>query len=334
MKHKKRFVIFADFLGTKQRYAKPTLVVKGRELLEQALARCVVPRMKANDMYLYVYSDTAIVTCPRLGPLLEPISDLFDHFFELRADSGDKTSLWLRAAISHGTVLSVDHLQNYERIRTIPFLDTSLPNAFKLESIRKGSRVFVDPAIPDEAFAEYGDLFFKWRQIAGHGEHVPNVREYLWPAKSHVDREHLARTTLKVNKVWNEALGKREWSRDDYYGGMIHLDETLKLFIRTLAVFCPNGRKAEVLFALLPKSDAREKNIRYKWGMWFQALKGLIVHCEFDAAGTQEVASAFRTVRTVLKNGGYFQHFMSELKLPDYAPFMDGLSRLGLDESD
>lgn len=326
-------IVYADFLGTKQRYSRPTLVVRGRELLEQALVRCVIPRMAAEDMYLYVHSDTAIITCPKLVPLLDPISALFGHFLELQSGSNNnQMTLWLRAAISYGRVLSVDHLQNSERIRTIPFLDTSLPTAYKLESLRKGSRVFVDPEIPDDEFQAHPDVFVKWQQITGHGLHVPNIGEYLWPARSHRDSEYLAQMTLKMNGWWSEALRKREWPRDEYYEGMIHFDETLKLFIRTMAVFCSEDRKREVLLALLPRSKARQKNIRYKWGVWFQVLRGIVEHCEMTVSTAREVETIFGIVKALLSDGGYLEHFMSELEFPDYTPFRSALCRLGLHE--
>jgi hypothetical protein len=331
MKHKNRFVVYADFLGTTRRYRKPTLIVRSRELLEQALARYVVPRLNEDDMYLYVHSDTAIVTCPRLIPLLGPISNLFSHFIEMQSDDGDKQmTLALRAAISYGKVLVVDHLQNSERIRTIPFLDTSLPMAYRLESIRKGSRVFVDPAIPDEEFRDCQDLFIKWQQITGRGIHVPNVREYLWPAKSHCDGDRLAKTTLKVNGWWIEALSRKQWSSDDYHESTIHLDETLKLFIRTASRFCTEQHKRDVLFSLLPKSKARQTNICYKWGVWFQALRGIIENCDMNVDTVQEVEMVFEIVKTILSNAGYLEHFMSELEFPDYARFRSALSDLGL----
>lgn len=68
--------------------------------------------------------------------------------------------------------------------------------------------------------------------------------------------------------------------------------------------------------------------------MWFAALRGIVENCELDAAGIQKIESAFAILKEALKTGGYFLHFMSELKLPDYAPFREGLSRLGLQESE
>ncbi len=289
--------------------------------------------MSAEDMHLYVFSDTAILTCPQLSPLLEPISDLFTHWVDLQGDSGiTPLSLWLRAGISYGEVLYVDHLQNSARVRTIPFLDTSLPKAYRLESIRRGSRVFVDPAIPDDAFVDSKDLFFRWKYITGHGRPEHNVTEYLWPAKSQRDSDRLARMTLKLHGWWSKELNKKEWSRDEYYESLIHLDETVKLLIRTSSTFCADDRKRELLFSLLPKTKSLHKNVRYKWGMWFQVLKGLVESEAGWSSDTHDVETAFDTVKWIVSKGGFVSHFIGELKYPDYSGFRKALDRLGLQQ--
>jgi len=339
MTNNNRFIVYADFLGTKHRYSTPTLVVRGRELLEQALDRCVVPHLNTDDMHLYVYSDTVVVTCPRLCPLLKPVADLFGHFVELHDVSGnDDMTLWLRAAISHGTGLRVEHLQTSERIRTIPLIDTSLPTAYQLESIRKGSRVFVDPNIPDAAFAGCEKLFVKWQSITGHGNYAANVREYLWPAKHYegddVDNR-LGRKMLKLNEWWGEELHMKEWSPEEYKKSRIHhIDETLKLFVRTCSIFCSDDGKKAVLFALLPTIKEHHDDIHFKWGLWFQALRGIVEGCEMNQSTTREVKAVFEIVKSVLSNNNYFRHFVSELKLPDYAPFRTKLCEMGLLETD
>lgn len=334
MRDTHRFAVFADFLGTKKRYSRPELVVRGRELLEQALNQCIVPKLPEDDMHLYVFSDTAILTCHRLSPLLEPISRLFIRFIELQDESRDASLvLWLRAGMSYGKALYVDHLENTMRIRTIPFLDTSLPKAYDLESIRKGSRIFVDPVIGDGKLRDHKNWFFRWKQITGHGPYVPNVAECLWPAIVCGDSDRLAQMTEKLHKWWSEELSRKEWSRDEYYEGLIHLDETVKLFIRTSATFCPDHCKKNLMRSLLPQTLSPHKNIRFAWGMWFQALKGLFEHCEASRPAIREAEKAFRTVRTILRNGGYLQHFMQELEYPDYARFRDALCRLGLHPS-
>jgi hypothetical protein len=327
---KKRFAIYADFLGTKERYARPKLVVRGRELLEQALARCVLPRLGADDMHLYVFSDTAIITCPTLHPLLQPTADLFWHFLKLRTDVDDPMTLWLRAGVSHGSVLSVDHLHNTDRVRTIPFLDSSLPSAYRLESVRKGSRVFVDPSLPPDAVRTLEPYFVRWKNITGNGVHVPNVGEFLWPGMSGDGHDRLLETTSSLHRRWSDALAKKEWPRDEYYKRLIHLDETLKLFVRTASVFTAEAERKKLLVGLLPRSRTRQNNLRYKWGLWFQALRGIVEHCETEGVDRDEFVEDFQTVRDVLGRGQYLEHFLSELKLPDYEAFRAGLERLGL----
>jgi hypothetical protein len=334
MKDNHRFAIFADFLGTKKRYSQPELVVRGRELLEQALNQCVVPELGEENMHLYVFSDTAILTCPRLIPLLKPVARLFGRFIELQEESKDASLvLWLRAGISYGKALYVDHLQNDGRIRTIPFLDTSLPKAYELESIRKGSRIFVDPVIGDDRFRDHKKWFSRWKQITGHGEYLKNVAECMWPAILYGDRDRLIRMTLKLHRWWSKELSRKEWSRDEYYQGMIHLDETTKLFIRTSSAFCPHDSKKYLLHSLLPKSKTRHKNIRFAWGMWFQALKGLVEDCEGSVSDTREVEKLFGIVQSIVSKGGFLQHFLQELEYPDYARFRSVLCRLGLHPS-
>lgn len=331
MEDKHRFVIFADFLGTKKRYEKPELVVRGRELLEQALDLYVVPRLHHDNMHLYVFSDTAILTCPRLKPLLEPTSRLFSRFLE-RQEYGRDASLllWLRAGLSYGKVLYVDELQNTKRIRTIPFLDTSLPKAYDLQSLRKGSRIFVDPVIQDDKFRSHKNSFFRWKRITGKGDEVPNVSECLWPAIVYGDGNRLAQITRKLHGWWSRELGSRGWSPDEYHEGMIHLDETVKLFIRTVSKCCPDDSKRKLLLSILPKTKARHRNIHFEWGMWFQALKGLVENSE---STSREVMRAFGPLRDVLRKNGYFDRFIEELEYPDYARFRSALCRLGLHPS-
>jgi hypothetical protein len=331
MKYKHRFVVYADFLGTTQRYSAPKLIVRGRELLEQALVQCVVPELNTHDMNLYVFSDTAILTCPRLDPLLMPISRLFAHFIELSDDTRDTSlTLWLRAAISSGKVLQVDHLENSNRIRTIPFLDTSLPTAYNLESIRKGSRIFIDASIRDDQFREHRALILRWQQITGRGEYAANVGECLWPALIYRDNNRLVQMTLKFHRWWSQALDQKQWSRDEYHDHLIHLDETVKLFIRASATVCPDDVKRKLMCQLLPKTSAQHKNTRYKWGIWFQAFKTLVEICEDSVSHSQHAIKTFGTLQDILSKGGFLDHFMQELRFPDYARFRRALSRLGL----
>jgi hypothetical protein len=331
MRVKKRFVVYADILGTMERYKNPELVVRGRELLEQALAQIVVPKLSKNDMYIYIFSDTAIITCTHMDKLLDCISRLFAHFIDLMEDKDDEIlRLWLRAGISHGIVLTVDHLQNSDRVRTLPFLDPSLPKAYKLESIRKGSRIFIDPAISDKEFEKHKGRLIRWRQITGHGGPVENAGECLWPAIAYGENQ-LIEATYTLYQRWLIPLEKRTWSRDDYINSVLyHVDETLKLFIRSVCLSSPRQKKNSLLKSFLPSSSAKQTNIRFKWGFWFQVLKGLAEDLDSSTTESEEFIRVFKTVEEVIRLGGFLRHFTKELDCIDYARFRDILFGLGL----
>lgn len=331
MSSNQRFLVYADFLGTKQRYRTPQLILRGRQLLEQALDQRVVPHLEAHDMHLYVFSDTALITCPKFLPLLEPIANLFAGFLELLGNRDDALlSLWLRAAISWGEVIYQDHLHNGPRIRTIPILDTSLPKAYHLESLRKGSRIFIDPAISVATFLEQEEILIKWAQITGHGEHVPNVTEFLWPAMVYRDSTRLAQMTRMLHLWWTEALKTRSWEREDYHERMLQIDETVKLFIRAASKVLPRDCKNDLLFSLLPASDAGLRNVNYEWGMWFQAMKGLVEELTEGDLGNEKTFWSFRNIIALLRKSVYWEHFTAELNYPDYAEFKSKLADFGL----
>ena len=125
-------------------------------------------------------------------------------------------------------------------------------------------------------------------------------------------------------------MSRREWNKDEYYDRLIHLDETVKLFIRTSSAFCPEEEKKDLLRLLLPKTKSRHRNHQFEWGMWFQALKGLAENCEANPSDTRDFEVAFKNVEAILSRGKYLSHFLQEMKEPDYEPFLGVLSRLGL----
>lgn len=330
IKSNMRFVVYADFLGTTRRYAKPSLVRRSRELLEQALSQRIIPSLDADDMYLYVFSDTVIVTCPQILPLVKAISKLFGHFMGLMTDddTDDTLILWLRAGIDLGTILQVDHLANGRRIRTIPFLDTSLPKAYKLEQIRKGSRIFVDPSISFDGFGERAKWFYRWRQITGRGEYAKNIGECLWPAIAYDTELQLAQMTQLLHGRWSAALRRKLWEKDEYIDRLLHLDETVKLFVRSASRFCTGSRRNELLLSFLPEKKHHRKNARYEWGLWFQALRGLVNDSGWST--TNRVTTAFEIVKDILRKEQLLQHFVKELDYPDYHDFRDAAVSLGL----
>ena len=64
--------------------------------------------------------------------------------------------------------------------------------------------------------------------------------------------------------------------------------------------------------------------------MWFQVLKGLVDSEASWSSYTRDIETAFDIVKWILTKGGFFTHFIGELKYPDYAGFRKALDRLGL----
>src|ERR1039457_72647 len=157
--------------------------------------------------------------------------------------------------------------------------------------------------IHDDSFCSIENLFFKWKQITGRGQYVSNVREFFWPALHCKESARLKHRTLKLNNWWSNEINKQEWLKDDYYKGiMIHLDETLKLFIRTCSIFCCEEDRISTLFSLLPnnESKAERANIQYEWGVWFQALRGIVENCDLNYLALEHFESAFTNVKSIL----------------------------------
>jgi hypothetical protein len=328
-----RFVFFADFLGTKNRYSSPHLVLRSRQLLEQSIDLYFVPYLEKFDMYLYEFSDTLIVTCNNLEFLLEPISKLFNRFLDFQEDNiNSQINLWLRAAISYGEIMESSRFHNDKRIRTIPFLDTSLPYVYELESIRPGGRIFLDPKISVSNFGNYQKYFIKWQQITGRGKHIADVGEFLWPASIQSDNDRLAKKTMELNIRWINCLREKHWTKVEYNDSLIHLDETLKLFIRTCSVFCNKNQKNDVLFTPLPKDEDSVVDFQYEWGSWFQALKGIIENNDISDSGNLKIISSFKIIKNILKKNFYFQNFLGELDYPDYNLFKQKFYQIGLDK--
>lgn len=316
-----RFVFFADFLGTKDRYSSPPLVIRSRQLLELTIDLYFLPYLDKLDMNIYIFSDTLIVTCPKLEDLLEPISNLFNKFLDFQENKNSLTNLWLRAAISYGEILDSSHLHNHKRIRTIPFLDTSLPHAYSLESIRAGSRIFIDPKIDLSSLNNFEDYFIKWKQITGRGEYAEDVGEFLWPAHLPRKTERLLTKTEEIYTRWKDLLDDKKYSKSEYHKSLIHLDETLKLFIRTCANFCDCDKKEIIFYKLLPKNSNDVIDVTYEWGIWFQAIKGLIEMPKLNNEQIKSVKSAFTIVKGILSSRLYFENFLGELDFPDYSNF-------------
>ena len=71
-----------------------------------------------------------------------------------------------------------------------------------------------------------------------------------------------------------------------------------------------------------------EISAEYEWGLWFQALRGLVEM--FDPSTSADVIRTFKVVKDILRQNRMFERFTGELKYPDYQQFRNGLISLGI----
>ena len=157
-----RYLFFADFLGTKERYRETERVKRVRELLEIVVPAYFGPGLTKHDFHVYIISDSLFVTCPRVQPLILPIAKLFRKFLPAQSSAIHL----LRGAIAHGKGVATSVIKNSPRIMVIPLLDTSLVEVTTLEKTRPGSRVFIDKASACALRAVPGILTFLYCNCA------------------------------------------------------------------------------------------------------------------------------------------------------------------------
>jgi len=330
----KRCLLFADFLGTSESYSSIERVQRRRELLESAVEAFFLPILESYDLYVYIVSDSLFVTCPSVQPLLRPVAKLFNHFLSMEP-SGRTEPLrlnLLRGAISYGEVAEASVLKNSERVIAIPMLDDSLPRATALEKIRKGSRVFLDSIVPESLINDQMKYLLKWEHIPGKGSPKTNVCEFLWPCLAYEsDHSGLLQSTERIRAQWLTLLRTKEWEASEYEQGlMVQLDETLKLFIRSLARFDDEREVRDCLLSILPKTVDEKTDVTFEWGVWFQALKAL---CQWSTRThemeTRVIRDRLELVRNILSNDkSYWDSFLTELEKPDYAAFKKSVAAI------
>jgi hypothetical protein len=325
-----RYLIFADLLGTSKAYVSPKDVVRRRQILEQAIDAFFIPILEEDDIYIYVFSDTLVATCPNLNKLLKPSAKLFEHFLKLTMEKENPVQLMLmRGAISNGSPEASIVLKPSARVITIPILDESFPKAYKLEGLRKGSRIFLDPGLPEVKIgSELKKLSsIKWISITGHGQPLKGVGEFLWPLfSSRNTASELSRTLIKINKIWLKLLRSKEWAIDEYDNSLLHLDETMKLFIRSLALLPTTAYIQNIIFSLLPEKKSSLINVKFEWGTWFQVLK-VIVEAKTCFISLPKLKSKIKLIKNIMKEDFYGDSFLTELEKPDYLNFKNKLEQ-------
>lgn len=326
-----RYLFFADFLGTKERYSDIQRVLRARELLELTVDLYFVRYLESSDLYVYIVSDSLFVTCPTIEPLLPPIAELFRHFLDLEPSNPTRPPELhlLRGAIGYGEEATTSMLRNNPRIMAIPMLDASLPRVTALEKIRPGSRVFLDENLPRASMSKHESYLLRWKEITGKGDFKANLAEFLWPLLAYRDCQRLVKSTKRIRKTWLTLLRSKEWNKSEYNQGlMIQLDETLKLFIRSLARLDGKLEARNYLLSILPRTPREETNVEFEWGVWFQVLKALTEISRKTGKMDSQLKYAFAVVKEILLQNGYWDLFRGELLRPDYAVFKRAITTL------
>jgi hypothetical protein len=274
--------------------------------------------IEKQDLYVYVASDSLYVCCPSLNHLLLYAAELFNFYFSYSPEQPT-----LRGAISYGQRVESNVLTNTDRVVAIPLLDESLPRVHKLEKIRKGSRIFLDPIIPEEAIHPHESYLLRWKRITGKGDraNAEGIMEFLWPRLVWNQHQELVERAERVRTEWSRRLTEKDWRVDEYDRGiMLQLDETLKLFIRSLALSNGESDVQKYLISLLPETSGPKGQAEFEWGLWFQVLKAL---CEHGGEISNDLRNRILVVKQVLTNEKQLGDFLAELTEDDYAAFKE-----------
>ena len=341
---KTRYLLFADILGTRELYSsheKAELIEFKRSALGHAVRTAVFPYFDAKykaDIQINIFSDTVLVGCDNVLVLMRAAAHLFHIFskYSFSADCVDRLYL-LRGGISYGKVLSSNSIVTAKNVVVADIFDTSLELSYRLEGLRKGSRIFLCSRTYRTAARYPGLRFMKWKAITGIGAPIAPAFEYLWPAtlfKTDLDFET---SLLNLFRLWRRLFSEKPaWSIQEYDRTLYQLDETIKLFIRS-AVHVPvkHLRKIlDLLVSFLPSGDKSlaEFDIKYIWGIWFQVLRTILSLQKTHSRQVpgKETKQLVAVNLRFIDDLGYMATLLHELENPDYEPFKISLSETGL----
>lgn len=341
---KTRYLLFADILGTRELYSshgKAELIEFKRSALGHAVRTAVFPyfdpKYKA-DIQINVFSDTVLVGCNSVRVLMRAAAHLFHIFSKYSFSAQSVNGLYLlRGGISYGQVLSSNAIITAKNVVVADIFDTSLELSYRLEGLRKGSRVFLCNKTY-KAASRYPELpCMKWKAITGIGAPIAPAFEYLWPATLFGSGQDFGNSLLHLFQLWRRLFTQRStWSIQEYDRALYQLDETIKLFIRS-AVHAPEKHLRQILDLLMSFMPSADKSlaaldIKYIWGIWFQVLRTMLVlkQMHFRQMPKKEITRFVTVNLKLIDDLGYMTTFIHELENPDYEAFKINLSEMGL----
>lgn len=330
-----RFLAFVDYLGTRELYSRPVvnaaLIEERRYELEHAVQIKLQSLLAQKKIEIGIFSDTVLIAGADFGDVLAGAISLLGLVLQKTIDRADPNDIrLLRGGISGGVELRSGYLPSTPGVHVIPFYDGSLAFAYELESVRRGSRLFMSRELAEHS-GSYQKYRFDWQSMPGFGKPAEGIHEILWPAVVHGgDLSGLSQLLYDCFEFWRNALTTEpSIGPDEYRSTLYHLDETLKCIARSFMCFGDAPNVGMPLLRLLPTSDDRMEdcNIRFVWGIWFQVI---LVLCKLGIA--DRYSSQVRFALNELKRRDYYDKFVAETDYPDYQimkPFVKKILRLG-----
>ena len=341
-------VLWMDILGTEAAICvDQSLVEEKVEHFRELVKEHVVPAFdELERLYVGFIGDGVVVAYPDLscvlqaaGRLMKKCLDKAIKKFKCKQTIGKSEThkmTLLRGAVGRSPTGEVpDKGCQYD---TIPIIGKAFGDAFKLEQIRKGSRIYVATGLKNQC----PSLPIKhWKGITGERKCTcrnETADEYLWPAEAYWPEE-LAKCVTDTYALWLKIVrSEKNWREDSYKHCPLQFDETVKVCIRSCG-FARNQdgrmnsavRQSLVRLLSEDENDAK-KYVQYRWGFWFLAMEALLLSkgCDKDLEGV--VRNAWEVVQnardkqaTDAKND-----FEKELHKPDYNCFKNRLERLGI----
>ena len=344
-KRTSRYLLFADILGTGQLYSsrppKSDLIEFKRSALGHAVRTAASRFFNKTfhaDIQINVFSDTVLIACDNLSVLMQTAASLFHIFYRysLPARSIDELYL-LRGGIAHGEILSSNSITTSKNVVVADIFDTSLDLSYRLQDLRRGSRIFLCDKTYRDAVRRSSSICVRWEAITGIGAPISPAFEFLWTTALLKNGLEFRRLLQDIFALWlNLFNSKPSWPIKDYDASLYQLDETLKLLIRS-AVYSPDRdipAVMQVLSALLPSENRALAKVdtKYIWGIWFQLLRAILALQEAHGViiAKNKVANLARANLKIIDSLSYAPTFAHELENPDYASFKDRLLELGL----
>lgn len=320
-----RYLAYIDYLGTRELYrhshANADKIEDRRLELEHAIQIRLQRQLAGREVEVGVFSDTVMVAGQEIATVLACSASLLNYVLRKNLTRWELSDIrLLRGGVSRGPEIRSGYLRPSAGVSVIPFFDGSLAFAYEVESLRRGSRIYISPEIDKEQLDGLAKYIFLWSNITGAGVPAADAREFLWPAFAYAtDPCELARIILESMRFWREALKTAPLDGNHYRTTLYHFDETLKVMIRSVLAFEHGdgmSSLADSLFDLLPSEEdtMEDCSIRYLWGVWFQVLF-VLETLGFLSIDNKHVAFTVKELR----RRAYWDKFIAEAEYEDYA---------------